>query len=220
MTIVFDLDGTLIDTAPDLIRSVNRVMTETGYAPVNQDLLRPFISFGAKRMIEEALISQDQSVSKSNLDAYFAKMISIYRDNIASHSRPFPHLTNQLIHWRAQGAALAVCTNKREDLALSLLNELDLSHHFKAITGRDTFAVCKPDPAHLLGTIERAGGTPGRSVMIGDSDTDVKTARAANVPVIGVTFGYTDTPMADLAPDAIIESYDELPDALHAVGYA
>lgn len=216
-TIVFDLDGTLIDTAPDLIEAVNHVIGTFGHQPLEPQRLRPAISFGGRHMIETALSHYGQDAATAEVDQLFLRFIAHYSENIAVHSRPFPGLKDQLDALAARGATLAVCTNKREDLARQVLSELGLLDKFATLTGRDTFPVHKPHPAHLLRTIEKAGGNPASGVMIGDSATDVKTAKAAELPVIGVTFGYTDVSVREMACDAVIEHYDELPAALSKV---
>ena len=207
-TVVFDLDGTLIDTAPDLIGAANRTVERAGYQAVPPADLRPHISFGGRHMIVTALAMQDIRLAESDVDAMFEGFVDDYAGNIAKTSRPFDGLLDVLDHLEGTGARIAVCTNKREDLARLLLDALNMTQRFQAITGRDTFPVCKPDPEHLLGTLRLAGGDPKRAVMVGDSDTDVQTARAAAIPVIGVTFGYTDIPMTELDATAVISSYD------------
>lgn len=209
ITAVFDLDGTLIDTAPDLIRATNHVLVDAGYEAAEPQLIRPFISFGSRAMITAGIRHQGREVSERALDAMFEKLITFYGANIAVESKPFPGLIAVLDTLRDRGIAIAICTNKREDMARILIEELGLTQHFKAITGRDTFPVCKPDPEHLLGAIRLAGGSAENSIMVGDSTTDYETAKAANTPIIGVTFGYTDIPMTDLDCDAVISHYDE-----------
>ena len=209
-TIVFDLDGTLIDTAPDLVAATNHVLTSLSLPELPSEALRPWISFGAVRMIVEALATHGLSRPDGEHDALLEKFLDYYEANIARCSRPFPHALEAIESLKAQGARVAICTNKREALSLKLLGELGLTDHFAAIVGRDTLDVCKPDPGHLTGTIERAGGHIGRAIMVGDSQVDVATARAAGIPVVGVTFGYTDTPMATLMPDALIDSFAAL----------
>lgn len=213
-TIVFDLDGTLIDTAPDLIAAVNHILEVQGHHPLEEALLRPVISFGGRHMIETGLVLRGQEPSKHEVDHLFLRFIAYYSANIAVHSRPFPGLLDVLDNLAARGARLAVCTNKREDLARQLLNELGMMDRFAALTGRDTFPVHKPHPGHLTNTIAKANGDPARAVMIGDSDTDVQTAKAATIPVIGVTFGYTDVPVTELGCDAVISHYAEFEAAL------
>ena len=214
ITLVFDLDGTLIDTAPDLIRATNHVLAGSGLAAVSGEALRPFVSFGARRLITRGLELSDTTLAEPEVDALLATFLAYYADNIAAESRPYPSVLDVLDRAAARGATLAVCTNKREHLSRKLLAELGLAQRFAAICGFDTFDVCKPDPGHLTGTIARAGGVPERAVMIGDSNTDVATARAAAIPIIGVSFGYTDVPMHALGPDAVIDHYDEFEAAL------
>ena len=208
-TVVFDLDGTMIDTAPDLILATNHVLVGAGYQPVTPEFIRPYISYGTRVMITEGIKHQGGTVQADHIDKMFADLIAFYGANIAIESRPFHGLTSVLNALRARGVAIAICTNKQEEMARLLMAELGLTSYFKAITGRDTFPVCKPDPEHLLGTIKLAGGDARRSVMVGDSTTDYETAKSAKVPIIGVTFGYTDIPVTELDCEAVISHYDE-----------
>lgn len=214
LTLVFDLDGTLVDTAPDLISSVNHILAGQGLEPVPADLIRAEISFGARRMLKKGLEHRSALGSEAELDRLLDRFLDHYADNIAVASRPFPDLVPLLEDYRRAGMRLAVCTNKREALSVALLSELGIERLFAAIAGRDTFAVSKPHPDHLLGAVRMAGGNPARAVMVGDSATDINTARAAGIPVIGVSFGYTDVPVRQLGADAVIDHYRELPAAL------
>jgi len=216
-TVVFDLDGTLIDTAPDLIRSTNHVLEANGYPPVTDEFIRPVISFGTREMLRVGIEAQGEKPTDGRLDALFHDLLDHYGANIAVESRPFPGLTSVLDELRAASARIAVCTNKREGMSRLLLETLGMTDYFDAITGRDTFPVHKPDPEHLLGAIRFAGGDRARSVMVGDSETDVLTARAATVPVIGVTFGYTDKPIFELGCDGVISHYDAFLETLERV---
>jgi len=216
-TIVFDLDGTLIDTAPDLIRATNHVLVDVGFEPVATDFIRPFISFGTRRMIEEGVRHQGSTLSDTQHDAMFKDLIAFYTQNMTVESVPFPGMIDALGALNARGHTIAICTNKLEGMAKQLMKELGLDHHFKTITGRDTFPVCKPDPEHLFGAIRYAGGDPARSVMVGDSTTDYATAKAAGVPIIGVTFGYTDVPMADLECEGLISHYSQFTETLDRI---
>lgn len=209
-TVVFDLDGTLIDTAPDLVGATNHVLSGLSLPPRPEAAVRPWISFGARRMIEEALEQSGQPRPAAEVDRLLALFLDHYEANIARGSRPYPHVLDEIRQLRSQGARIAVCTNKREALAVRLIETLALGDLFAAVIGRDTLAVSKPDPGHLTGTIARAGGIPTRAVMIGDSGVDIATARAARVPVVGVTFGYSDVPMRDLGADVTIDSYANL----------
>ncbi|MFZ3350517.1 MAG: phosphoglycolate phosphatase [Xanthobacteraceae bacterium] len=213
-TIVFDLDGTLIDTAPDLIHTLNLVLTQEGLSAVPYATARNLIGGGAQVMIRRALAAEGRDATEAEMDRLYAAFIAYYSEHIADRSRPFPGLDSALNDLRAAGHALAVCTNKLEWLSLRLLKALNLTHRFAAICGPDTFGVMKPDPEVFRQTVRRAGGEPSRAIMVGDSKTDIHTGRAARVPVIAVDFGYTDVPIASLQPDRIISSFSELPAAI------
>ena len=217
LTVVFDLDGTLVDTAPDLIRCANHAIALAGHAPVAPELIRPAISHGARAMIITGLKTHGVALPEPHVDELLAAFLALYGETIAQMSRPFPGLLATLDALRADGAKLAVCTNKREHMSLKLLAALGLTDRFAAIAGYDTFPVYKPHPDHLLLTIDRAGGDRTHAVMVGDSLTDIATAKAANVPVIAVSFGYTETPVAELGPDRVIDHYDEFLPALAAL---
>lgn len=217
LTIAFDLDGTLVETAPDLIAATNHVLAGEGLAAVPGDVIRPEISLGARAMIEKGLKASGASRDAAAIDRLLDRFLAYYEANIAVHSRPYPQVEAVLARYRAQGCRLAVCTNKRERMSRVLLDALDLARHFDAIAGRDTFPVCKPHPDHLLGAVRLAGGDPGRAVMVGDSNTDISTARAAGVPSIAVSFGYTDVPARDLGAGAVIDHYSAFDDAMARV---
>ena len=214
LTLVFDLDGTLVDTAPDLIAAANHVMASIGRPPGIEAVLRPAVSHGALAMIKAAIGPDTAGWPEERLHPLFSAFIAHYEAHIADTSRPYPGLIAALDRAQARGHALAVCTNKQERLARQLLVALKLDGRFAAIAGRDTFGVYKPDPGHLTQTIGQAGGINTRAVMIGDSGVDVATAKAAGIPVVAVGFGYSDPPVATFAPDHLIHHYDELDAAL------
>jgi phosphoglycolate phosphatase len=209
-TIAFDLDGTLVDTAPDLISALNFVLDREGMPPVPLGAARNMIGAGARKLIERGLELEGRAASISDIDRLTADFIDHYAAHIAEASRPFEGLERALDDLAARGCRFAVCTNKLEWLSRRLLDELGLSPRFAAICGADTFGVSKPDPAILRQTIARAGGSLSSSIMVGDAGTDVGVARRAGVPVIGVTFGYTDIPMAELKPDRVIAHMSDL----------
>jgi phosphoglycolate phosphatase len=215
--IVFDLDGTLVDTAPDLIATLNVVLAREGCAPVADADARTMIGGGARHMLERALRREGVAAGPADLDRMFAAFIDYYAAHIADHSRPFPGLGQSLDRLEAHGARFAVCTNKLEWLSVLLLDRLGLAGRFAAICGQDTFGVPKPDPELLRGTIARGGGNPEHAVMVGDSAPDVAIARAAGVPIIAVDFGYSDVAVNLLAPDRIISHFNDLPQAVAAV---
>lgn len=217
LTIVFDLDGTLVDTAPDLVGATNHVLANLGAEPLPDTLLRPWISYGARRMVVEALGIRQLSQSDADIDRQIERFLAYYTENISRESRPFPGTLRALDQLADLGATLAVCTNKRESLSRLLLDQLNMTGRFKAIAGRDTFPVCKPDPGHLTGAIALAAGDTRRAVMIGDSGIDIATAKAAGVPVVAVSFGYTERHVREFDPDMVIDHYDELVQAIARV---
>lgn len=214
LTVVFDLDGTLIDTAPDLIDTLNVVLGNERLPPVAYDEARLMIGGGARRMLELGLKADGRATSGPELDRMFNEFLKYYSAHIADRSRPFPGLESALDALAVKGCKLAVCTNKLESLSRQLLDALDLSRRFAVICGQDTFGTMKPDPEVLRRTIRESGGDVGRAVMIGDSATDINTAKAANVPVVAVDFGYTEIPVNRLGPDRIISHFDALPEAV------
>ena len=213
-TIVFDLDGTLVDTAPDLISALNHVLVGEGLAPIPLASARNLIGAGARKLIERGLEAEGRLVSPTDITRMTSDFIAYYAAHIAVLSKPFEGLDAALDELSGCGYRLAVCTNKLEWLSRRLLDELGLSHRFAAICGADTFGVSKPDPAILRQTIVRAGGEVVSAIMVGDAGTDVGAARRAGIPVIGVTFGYTEVPIADLDPDRLIEHMRDLPVAV------
>ena len=214
LTLVFDLDGTLVDTAPDLIASTNHVLDHLGLPRVDGETLRPFVGHGAKHMIERAVGPAAETMSPAEHERLLARYLDYYGSHIAVESRPFSGLLPLLEKFQAEGVKLAVCTNKMEFLSRSLLDALDMSRFFVAVAGRDTLRASKPHPDALLGTIAMAGGDKTRAIMIGDSGVDVATGKAAGVPVISVSFGYTETPVREFSPDLVIDHFSELEPAI------
>lgn len=217
LTVVFDLDGTLVDTAPDLIDTLNVILAREGLPAVPYDKARIMIGGGARRMIEAALKYDNRSFTAADVDPLFRDFIAHYSAHIADRSRPFPGLIETLDRLSERSCSFAVCTNKLEGLSRLLLDALQLSSRFKAICGQDTFKIQKPNPEMLRRTIAQAGGNIEHAVMVGDSATDIDTARAAGVPVVAVDFGYTEIPVAELGPDRVISHFKELPDAIEAL---
>jgi phosphoglycolate phosphatase len=219
-TIVFDLDGTLIDTAPDLVDTLNVVFAREGLPQVAYETARNLIGGGAKAMIARGIESEGRAVAPARLEQLFTEFIAHYSEHIADRSRPFPGLIDALDTLASRGCRIAVCTNKLESLSVLLLNALKLADRFAAICGQDTFGIQKPDPEILRRTIAAAGGSQQRAIMIGDSLTDIRTAQAAGIPVIAVDFGYSDRPVSDFGPDRIISHFAQLPAAVAAISFA
>jgi phosphoglycolate phosphatase len=216
-TIVFDLDGTLVDTAPDLIATLNTILSREGLPPVNFADARNMVGGGARHMIESGLRAEGLTPVAAEVERMVGQFIEHYAAHIADRSRPFPGVEAALDELVRGGCRLAVCTNKLEWLSLRLLDALGLTERFAAICGADTFGVQKPDAAILHGTVARAGGQSDRAIMVGDAITDIAVARAAGIAVIAVDFGYSETPVAALAPDRIVSSFARLPAAVFAL---
>jgi phosphoglycolate phosphatase len=216
-TIVFDLDGTLVDTAPDLISALNFILDREGMPPVPLQSARTMIGAGARRLIERGLELEGRSATVADITRLTGDFIDYYAAHIADASRPFDGLEAALDDLAARGYRFAVCTNKLEWLSKLLLDRLGLSARFSAICGADTFGVSKPDPAILQQTVARAGGQLSAAIMVGDAGPDIGVARRAGIPAIGVEFGYTEVPMADLKPDRLIDHMSQLPAAVESL---
>jgi len=216
-TVVFDLDGTLVDTAPDLINALNFVLDREGLPPVPLHSARNMIGAGARRLIERGLELEGRAASVGDITRLTDDFIAYYAEHIADVSRPFEGLESALDDLGKRGYRFAVCTNKLEWLSKLLLDRLGLSARFSAICGADTFGIAKPDPAILQQTVARAGGDISRAIMVGDAGPDIGVARRAGIPVIGVGFGYTEIPIAELKPDRLIHHMNELPAAVESL---
>ncbi|WP_334176359.1 phosphoglycolate phosphatase [Pseudoxanthobacter sp.] len=216
-TLVFDLDGTLVETAPDLSISLNRVLASEGLPPTSEAEVRAMVGRGGRVLITRALAAHGISVTPERLEQLFRRFLAFYEEGIDRTSYPYPGVEEALDRFAAAGWTLAVCTNKPEKLSVLLLERLGLADRFGAIVGQETFGVSKPDPQHIVRTVEAAGGDPGQAVMVGDSINDVAAARAAGIPVIVVSFGYSDRPVAALEADVVIDSFDRLWDAVSGV---
>jgi phosphoglycolate phosphatase len=216
-TLVFDLDGTLAETAPDIMGTLNHLLMREGLEPLPVSRARDLVGAGAKALLERGFKVSGKPLPAEKLDTLFDDFLVHYLDHIADLSFLFEGAEAALNRLKGRGFTLAVCTNKPEAHSVALLKRLGVHDHFAAIAGRETFPFFKPDPRHLLETIRMAGGEPARAIMVGDSRTDVDTARAAGIPVVGVTFGYTDTPIEQLSPDRVISHFDALDAAIDAL---
>jgi len=208
--VVFDLDGTLVDTAPDLAGALNHTLAHAGRPPVSVDEVRHMVGLGAARLIERGMEATGGLPDAAGCAALLQVFLAHYGHNLSVESRPFPNVVTTLEALAAAGVSLAVCTNKPEAMARRLLADLDLDRLLPVILGGDSLLVKKPDAAHLLTTLDRMGGTRTSAVMVGDSETDLAAARNAGVPVVLVSFGYTVIPAADLGADAMIDDFADL----------
>ena len=215
--LVFDLDGTLADTAADLISTLNAILAGEGLAPVPLANARKLIGAGAKMLIQRGFTADGRDLPADKLDRLYAAFIERYERHLADETQLFPGVEAALDRFASAGYALAVCTNKLEHMSLVLLEALGVKDRFRAICGQDTFKIPKPDRRIFDFTVERAGGDRSRAIMIGDSATDIETARAAQIPVVAVDFGYTDLPIETFGPDRVISHFDELWGAVAAL---
>ncbi len=213
-TLIFDLDGTLIDTAPDLLDSLNHSLQTAGFEQADPSRLRGFVGHGARVMIQRAFEAQNQPLPEHLLNELFDVFLSHYAGNMPGKSRPFDGVLGTIARFQEAGYVLAICTNKLESLATSLIQALQLNEHFAAIVGADTYPFRKPDPRHLTETIRLVGGDPERSLLIGDSATDINTGLAGRIPVVAVDFGYSDKHVQTYGPTRIISHFDELTTAM------
>lgn len=214
LAVIFDLDGTLVDTAPDLAAAMNHVLVRTGRKTLPLRRVRNMVGHGARALLARGFAETGTPASEAMLDALTHEYLNYYMANIAARSRAFTDVELVLRRLHEDGAHLAVLTNKPERAAIKLLQLLDIARYFRAIVGGDTLAVKKPEPEALHNTIRRMGATPSSAVMVGDSETDIQTARAAGVPVIAVSYGYTPRPVGHFNPDAVIDRFGDLETAL------
>lgn len=210
-TIVFDLDGTLVDTAPDLLRALNDTLDLEGLPHPPASQVKRLVGQGARALIERGAAFAGARFSAERIDQLTAAFIEFYRADIAGKSRAYPGVPEALTQLADAGAKLAVCTNKRTDLSVQLLEALGLAIRFSAIVGADAVRERKPHPEHYRAAVTRAGGVVRRSLMVGDSIADVAAAKAAGAPAVVVRFGYADEAPERLGADALINRYDELP---------
>ncbi len=215
--VVFDLDGTLIETAPDLCGALNHTLARAGRDGVAVEDVRHMIGDGARAMLRLGLETTGQSPSDGEVDQWFKVLLDYYWDHLADGSHPFPGVLAALEGLRAAGLKLAVCTNKPQSLSNRLFEQLDMAQLFDAVLGGDSLAVRKPHAGHILGALDAIGVAAERAVMIGDSANDLNAARNAGLPVVLVTFGYTTTPVQELGADALIDHFDQLPATLSSL---
>lgn len=218
--LVFDLDGTLAETAGDLISTLNVILAREGLRKLPMEEARPMIGAGMRMLIKRGFEAEGVALSDKRLEELFLAFLAHYNDHIADETRLYPGVIEALDRFEAAGWGFAVCTNKLEQTSILLLTALGVADRFAAICGQNTFAVSKPNGEALKLTIQRAGGDLRRAIMVGDSKTDIDTARNAGVPVVTMTFGYTDAPVATYAPDRAIDHFDELWAAVAAVAPA
>ncbi len=215
--LVFDLDGTLAETAPDLVATLNMLLARERLPPVPYEVARSMVGGGARALIERGLAHAGASLPAARIDVLFDDFLAHYDAHIADMSTLFPGVDAALDRFEAAGWRFAVCTNKIEHSSILLLEALGIARRFSAICGKNTFPVNKPDGRALLMTIDKAGGRGDRAIMVGDSKTDIETAQNAKIPVVAVDFGYTDLPVEAYEPDRVISHFDDLWDAVESL---
>jgi phosphoglycolate phosphatase len=206
--VIFDLDGTLVDTGPDLTAALNHVLALAERPPVDLATVRDMVGLGARKLIERGL-AHTGGEAAGQVDALFAQFLDYYGRNICIESRPYPGVEAVMDALAEAGARLGVCTNKPEAMSHALFEALGWTRRFGAVVGGDSLAVRKPDPLHYTETVARLGGAVSQSIMVGDSEPDVLVAKAAGAPVAVVTFGFSHVPAASLGADALIHHYDD-----------
>ncbi|MEE2527092.1 HAD-IA family hydrolase [Hyphobacterium sp. HN65] len=209
--IAFDLDGTLVDTAPDLVRALNAVVAEDGLQGVALADVRIMVGRGARVLIERAYSAQDRRLDPDIVDTKVQRFIDVYKAGIANLSSPFPRCIETLDFLAGKGARLSVCTNKPSVLADALLDALGMTHRFERVIGPDRTSAKKPDAAHFWSAVGDAGPN---LALIGDSITDSACAKAAGIPCVILTHGYSEIPHQALGADAVLDSFESLPDKL------
>jgi phosphoglycolate phosphatase len=216
-TLAFDLDGTLVETAPDLIGTLNRLLMARGLPPRPISAARHLVGHGAVALLKDGFREAGADWDEAEQPALLAAFLEDYLEHICDHSHVYPGVEDALDRLAARGAVLCVATNKPTHLSLALFERLGLTGRFAAICGADAVSARKPDAAHIRETVLKAGGDPARALMVGDSITDVSAARATGVPVIVTSFGYTEIPARDLGGDAVIDGYGELETAVDGI---
>ena len=214
--LVFDLDGTLIDSAPDLRAALNEMLRERGRAPLSLAQVRQMIGDGAAALVARALAASGPDPAAA-ADA-LPRFLQLYEADAVRLTRPYPGVPETLAALRRRGYRTAICTNKPHHATHTVLEGLGLLALFDGIAGGDRFAVKKPDPGHLLGLIGALGGAPDRAVMIGDGENDAAAAHGAGVPLVLMRYGYARVDPASLAADALLDRFDDLPAALDRLG--
>lgn len=220
LTLLIDLDGTLVDTVADLTVALNRLLTDEGHDPLPESTVRKLVGRGAPKLVERSFDSLGVEIAPQRLQPLVKRFLEVYEAAPAAHSRPYHGVEDTLLSWRRDGHTLAVCTNKPQTSSEIILREMGLADHFAAVGGGDRFSVRKPHGGHLHETVALAGGSIERAVMIGDSATDLEAARHAGVPVVLVDYGYSNAPVRSLGADAVVSEFASIPGILPRLMHA
>jgi phosphoglycolate phosphatase len=216
-TVIFDLDGTLVDSARDLMGTLNFILAREGTPALPVEKAHSLLGAGARALLERGFAANGEVVETARMDVLYRDFLDHYNEHLADETVAFEGVEPALAALKARGLILGVCTNKMTSHSVRLLEALKLAPYFSAICGRDAFAWFKPDARHLTLSIEAAGGNPANAIMVGDSKTDIDTAINAGLPSVCVDFGYTDVPAVKLGATRVISHFDELIPAIDAI---
>ncbi len=214
--ILFDLDGTIADTALDLSATLNHLLKVAGRDTIDHSLVRHMVGQGAKALLMKGFAHTGDEPDEAELEALFGQYLEYYLEHIADQTVLFPGVTQVLETLKTQGIPLAICTNKNIELTHALLKELKIDHLFSEVTCGDSFTFKKPDPRHLIATCELMDADPENAIMVGDSINDIQAGNAADMITVGVTFGYTEKPVQEFGPNIVIDHFDDFFDALNS----
>ncbi len=212
--LVCDLDGTLVDSLPDLASALNQLLTESGRPPQTAKKILSMVGDGAAKLVERGFLGTGAALRAEDLDAALDRFLRLYDAVLTRETRAYPEVRQTLEGLRSAGWRLAVCSNKPEKQSRQILDDLGLLPLFAAVAGGDTFDAKKPDPEPLIRVLQRIAAEPRQAVMLGDAANDVLTARRAGVASVVVSFGYGDAGSASLGADRVIDRFSELPGAL------
>jgi phosphoglycolate phosphatase len=214
--LIFDLDGTLVDSVPDLCDALNEVLHEHGYGPLSREIVRPMVGDGVAPLVIRGFAASGGGEAEAR--AALPHYIALYEANATRHSLLYPGVRETLVELRRRGYRTAVCTNKLQGATLAVLRGFGIDGLFDGVAGGDRFAVRKPDPGHLTHLVDELGGSVACTAMIGDSEIDAATANAAGVPALLMSYGYARIALAELGARKVLDHFDELPQALDSLG--
>jgi len=209
-TIIFDLDGTLVDSAPDMHAAANRILARDGRPPISLVQTRQFIGDGVPRFVERTFEANGPALSGDPLATAVTDFLGDYEKNAAVLTRPYSGVVSTLKALKARGHRLGLCTNKPQVASENLLRDLDLAGFFECLGGGDRYPVRKPNPGHLLGVLAELGVAPDNAIMVGDNEHDAETSRAAKVRFVLVPYGYARAPLAEIPADFRVDRFDDI----------
>ena len=214
--LLFDLDGTLVDSVPDLTNALNQVLSERGHAPLTPEEVKPMVGDGVPALVGRAFAARGGGAEEAA--EVLPRYIAFYEANATRLTKPYPGVRETLAELRRRGYRTAICTNKLQRATVRVLRGLELDELFDGIAGGDRYPVRKPDAGHLLELIREMGGGAERAAMIGDSENDAAAGHAAAMPVLLMRYGYARAEPETLGAAAVVDRFPELPQALERLG--